>query len=142
MDSPMPEQIRFLFNNSNGVIKGLIVFFIVRSKMKNNFTVGPLVTGENGDVLLTKYLVEEVISNSKNDFPMDYAGELIDCDLLGVLVESKTQLEDRVKRLNVFYPDNAFALQEMLENSANNTDSLYKEIEFPIKDNEIIVDVA
>lgn len=135
----MPEQIRFLFENTTGMIQGLIVFFIFRSKIKNSFTIGPLVTGKNGDIVLTKQSVKKAISLNKSEFPMDYGGELADCDLLSVLVETRSELEDRVARLKEFYPDDALALQKNLENAANDESGLCKAIEMPIENEEIFL---
>ena len=133
----MPEKLIFIFEGSKGALRGLLVYFVFHSKIKNNFTVGPMVTGETGDIVLTKQSVNEIITSNKSDFPMDYAGDLVDCELLSVIVESKLGLEDRVLRLKEFYPENAASLQEIVNTSTNDEASFCKEIELPT--NEEIV---
>lgn len=76
----MPDKIRFQFKSNNEFVQGLVVFFIFKSKLKNDFTVGPLVTGKHGELLLEKTSAEDVVSKNKSEFPMDYEGELSDCE--------------------------------------------------------------
>lgn len=141
MKHNIPKKIRFLFEDTSGLIPYLIVFFIFRSKKKNSFTVGPIVTDKKGEIALSRQSVESVISMSKIESPMDYDGGLEDCDLLSVLVENRSELEDRVARLNAFYPDNASTLRTLLESATNDKAHLYQEIELPIEDEKIIVRV-
>jgi len=138
----MPEKMKFLFENASGYISGLIVFFILRSKIKNNFTIGPLVTDQNGEIILTKHLVEDTITLSKTEYPMDYGGDLCNCDLLAILVENKNQLEERIARLNEFYPENASALREILNDATNDKISVFKEIKMPVKNKEFHIKVS
>jgi len=135
----MPDKINFHFENINGVIEKLIVFFIFKSKIKNNFTIGPKVSNNSGDIILTKKSVEEIIALSKNSSPMDYGGELSDCDLLSIVVETRSELEERITRLNEFYPNNALALQKILESASNDERSLNKEIKMPIQNMKIFL---
>ena len=59
MQNHVPDQIRFLFKNAEGVAQHLIVYFTFRSKVKNNYTIGPKVTDSNGEIVVTRQSVEK-----------------------------------------------------------------------------------
>ncbi|MCP5210982.1 MAG: hypothetical protein H6998_08680 [Hahellaceae bacterium] len=142
MNTILPNQLRFIFKGSNGLIEGLIVYFIFYSNIKNNFTIGPLMSNERGEIILSEELVKEVISNSKNDFPMDYDGGIEDCYKLEVVVESKKELKDRVVRLEEFYPENALSLQQLLGTCSNDRTSLNQEITLPLEEETFNISVV
>ena len=73
---------------------------------------------------------------------MDYNGNLSDCDLLIILVESRDELEKRIIRLSEFYPDNASALQAILKKSTNDKRHFRKEVKLPVVDEEIILSLT
>ena len=133
----IPERIKFIFKNTDGPIRGLIVFFVLRSTVKNDFTIGPLLTDVRGEVILTKEIFDRVIHLEKEDFPMDYDGDLGDCDLLRIIVESRSELENRLRRLVRYYPDSAKILQDLLGHAVNGEAGFCKSITFPT-DKEII----
>jgi len=137
MLSHIPEKIKLIFKDVGGSVQRLIVFLVLHSTVKNDFTIGPLVTDMKGEIILTKAVVDRVISLNKEEFPMDYGGGLNDCDLLSVIVESRSDLEERVKRLMKYYPDNANILLELLKDAANSEVGLRKDIRLPT-DEEII----
>ena len=141
MSELMPDKIKFLFEDTKGSLQGLIVFFILKSNIKNDFMIGPLVTGNNGEIFLTRGLVEKKISITKNEFPMDYAGTLNDCEQLNILVETRVELDDRACRLAEFYPDEALELQKIIDKATNNEISLNKEISMPIENKEITIEL-
>lgn len=140
MTKNMPDEIQFIFRDSRGIARDIIVFFVFRSRKKNDFTVGPLMTDENGVVYLKEKDVKRLIALTLKDFPMDYGGGINDCDSLRVLVESKSDLDRRADRLEMFYPDNALALRRLLERARNGNGSMMRDICLPITEN--IVDIA
>ena len=137
----IPEKIRLIFGDVNGSSQRLIVFLVFRSTLKNDFTIGPLVTGMDGDIIITRDFVDKEIAINKNEFPMDYSGGLVDCDLLTVIVESRSDLEERIKRLMKYYPDDANMLQELLADSANRKLSLHKDIRLPTAEGVISIEL-
>ncbi len=142
MNLHMPEKTRFVFEDSKGFIVGLIVYFIFYSKIKNNFTVGPTLTSNTGEIILRKEIVNEIISSNKSDFPMDYDGGLEDCFKISVIVESMLELEARIDRLKEFYPENASSLQKLVSTCSNGKANLIKEIGLPLNEEavHIIID--
>lgn len=139
MITPIPEHITFQFSNFNGVDHGLVVYIVLESKQKNNFTIGPLLTDSDGQLIITRELIEEVISKSKKAYPMDYGGDINDCNVLKIIVETRSELKDRVARLKEFYPDSAKNLERLILMSGNGEKGLVKEINLPIDKNEIVL---
>jgi len=137
MHSHIPEQIKLIFKDVGGSVQRLIVFLVLYSKAKNDFTIGPLVTDMEGEIILTRTAVDKEIALNKEEFPMDYDGDLSDCNLLSVIVESRFDLEERVKRLMKYYPENANDLLELLADAANGEFGFRKDISLPT-DEEII----
>ena len=142
MNIHMPEKIRFVFEDCKGFAQGLIVYFIFYSKIKNNFTVGPILTSKSGEIILSKKIVNEIISNNKKDFPMDYDGSLEDCYKVSVIVESMLELENRINRLKEFYPENASSLRKLVNTCSNDKASLIKEMELPTSEEVVRVTIG
>lgn len=137
MRSHIPEQIKLIFKDVGGSVQRLIVFLVLHSAAKNDFTIGPLVTDMEGEIILTRAVVDKEIELNKKEFPMDYDGDLNDCDLLSVIVESRADLEERVKRLMKYYPENANDLLGLLSDAANGEVGMRKDISLPT-DEEVI----
>ncbi|MES9964916.1 MAG: hypothetical protein ABW116_15410 [Candidatus Sedimenticola sp. 20ELBAFRAG] len=137
----IPGKIKLVFKGVSGSVQRLIVFLVLHSTTKNDFTIGPLMTDEKGEIILTKDVVDKVISQNKEEFPMDYDGSLSDCDLLSVIVESRFDLEERVKRLMKYYPDNADILLELLKDAANSEVGLRKDIRLPTDEELISINI-
>ncbi|MFP5441774.1 MAG: hypothetical protein ACLGHJ_09795 [Gammaproteobacteria bacterium] len=129
----IPGEIVFWFERDSGPASGVIVYFVLRSRIKNPFVLGPLVTSPEGDIVLTLKMLEEEISSSKSQFPMDYGGDIDDCDLLSVLVESRAQLEKRVGRLLGPYPEASLSLRVLLDSATNAQESVREDINLPVK---------
>lgn len=104
--------------------------------------VGPLITNMNGEIILNKAIVDKEIVLNKKEFPMDYDGGLIDCDLLSVIIESKSNLEERVKRLVKYYPDNANVLLGLLKNTANSEVNFREDISLPTYEEVISISLC
>ena len=140
MLSHIPEQIKLIFKDAGGSVHRLIVFLILHSTAKNDFTIGPVITDMEGEITLTRDFVGKEIARNKEEFPMDYGGDLSDCDLLSVIVESRFDLEERVKRLMKYYPENANNLLELLADAANGEVGLRKDISLPT--DEAIISIS
>lgn len=137
MNSKIPGEIVFWFERDSGPASGVIVYFVLRSSTKNAFVLGPLVTNPEGNIVLTLRMLKDVISSSKREFPMDYDGDIDDCDLLSVLVESRTQLEKRVGRLLGPYPEASSSLRALLDSATNGEESIREDISLPIKSESV-----
>ena len=137
MNSKIPGEIVFGFEWDSGPASGVIVYFVLRSRTKNPFVLGPLVTNPEGNIVLTLRMLKDVISSSKREFPMDYDGDIDDCDLLSVLVESRAQLEKRVDRLLGPYLEASSSLRVLLDSAANGEESVREDISLPIKSESV-----
>lgn len=118
MNWPKEILIRFLDNNGQAVC-GLLVFILLKSKLKNDFGVDPLVTDDSGTITLLRSELVRSIEASKAEYPMDYDGSLEDCIKLEVIVEDKAELKDRVARLEQYYPDNAKQISRLMTKCVN-----------------------
>lgn len=128
MNPALQGQLKLIFIGSEGLLKGLIVYVIFYSSRKNNFTIGPLLSNAQGEIILCENVVRKVISNSKNDFPMDYDGGIEDCYKVEVIVESMEELKSRFDRLNEFYSDSAASLHRIMARCSNGSSSFKGEI--------------
>jgi hypothetical protein len=76
------------------------------------------------------------IKSSKEEYPMDYYGELSDCDGLKVIIEDQNSIGERIKRLKEFYPTEAEKLENISKTSSNRSFRRFEEkfnIPFPDK---------
>ncbi|MBW1617020.1 MAG: hypothetical protein JRJ49_10955 [Deltaproteobacteria bacterium] len=138
MKSIYPYKLTFKFISQDKISSGLVVYFILLSKFKNNFSIGPLITDKYGEIKLTRDIIIQHIENSKADYPMDYEGALDDCIGIEVKVDSIYKIKNRINRLREFYPSEAAKLEILVENSLNgqyiNNQSRYY---FPIRNSKI-----
>ena len=99
----IPSYIKFIFSNEGVNIPNLIVYFILNVKNKNDYTIGPLITNERGEITLSKGQLESTINQYNMEYPMDYAGSLDSCIGIDILVESYEELRNRLLALQEFY---------------------------------------
>lgn len=135
----IPTYINFIFSHEGINIPNLIVYLSLNVKNKNNYTIGPLITNEKGEITLTKKQVESTMNQYNLDFPMDYAGSLDSCIGIDILVESYEELKNRLLALQEFYPQNALLLKNAIKTCTNKNFRVYKKIQFPIIDKDVFV---
>lgn len=56
-----------------------LAFVMVLKSLKNDYYIGPALTGTNGVCVFTRHDCERSISAAQNMFVMDYSGDLSDC---------------------------------------------------------------
>lgn len=137
----IPNYIKFIFTNEGINIPNLIVYFILNVKNKNNYTIGPLITNERGEITLTKGQLESTINQYNMEYPMDYAGSMDSCIGIDILVESYEELRNRLLALQEFYPQNAPSLKKAIKVCMNKNYRIYRKIKFPIIDRNVFVNV-
>lgn len=137
----IPSYIKFIFSNEGVNIPNLIVYFILNVKNKNDYTIGPLITNERGEITLTKGQLESIINQYNMDSPMDYAGSLDSCIGIDILVESYEELRNRLLALQEFYPQNALSLKNAIKVCMNKNYRIYRKFKFPIIDRNVFVNV-
>jgi len=97
----------------------VLVLVMVLVERKNNFSLPPRISDDNGCIVITRDEVESTIAAAQKDAPMDYDGPLDRCYGLRVLIESKADLQARLRRLQEFYPIEANKFKEMIGQSSN-----------------------
>jgi hypothetical protein len=107
------------FKSDNNYVENLIVYVVLLSKLKNDFTIGPLFTNDKGEIQITNEDMRATIENAKKAFPMDYNGTLEDCEGLAVIVETIDELSKRILVGREFYPNEAHKLEEQIKNCSN-----------------------
>lgn len=137
----IPSYVKFIFSNEGVSIPNLIVYFILNVKNKNNYTIGPLITNERGEITLTKGQLERTINQYNMEYPMDYAGSLDLCIGIDILVESHDELRNRLLALQEFYPQNALSLKDAIKVCMNKDYKVYRKVKFPIIDRTVFVNV-
>ena len=137
----IPSYIKFIFSNEGLNIQNLIFYFILNFKNKNDYTIGPLITNERGEITLSKGQLESTINQYNMEYPMDYAGSLDSCIGIDILVESYEELRNRLLALQEFYPQNALSLKNAIKVCMNKNYRIYRKIKFPIIDRNVFVNV-
>gem|GEM_PF-828198 len=136
----LPKEIEFIFKYENSTaISKLIVFFVLISEKKNNYSIGPLISNEEGKIILTKKQVENTISQNQIDFPMDYSGGLNNCTDLEILIDTKKELARKAFTLKEFYPENALLLEQAIASCNNESISFDRKYSLPIKDERFFI---
>lgn len=114
-----PDKIYIsIFDDAKAVSK-LIVYCLITSKFKNAFPLEPQKTNENGEIEFIKEQLLNAIKSSKEEYPMDYYGELSDCDGLKIIIEDQNGIEERLVRLKEFYPKEAEKLENISKYCSN-----------------------
>lgn len=119
MKGSWPSKMIIKFICDGKLVSNLLVYFILLSETKNNFSIGPFITNKNGEIELTHKIMTETIENAKADYPMDYSGTLDDCMGVEVVVETVNELRSRINRGKEFYPNEATVLEELIQKCSN-----------------------
>ena len=114
-----PSKLIFKFISNGEFASNLLVYFILLSELKNNFSIGPLLTDNFGEIKITHDIMNDVIGSSKADYPMDYDGTLENCTGIEVKVDSINELNSRINRLHKFYPEEATTLESLITKCSN-----------------------
>lgn len=142
MKSNWPRSLNFKLIADGKAASNVLVYFILISTNKNNFTIGPMLTNNAGLVELTKDIMIKSIETHKQNYPMDYVDTLDSCIGIEILVESICELEKRINRLIEYYPQKATKLQNLVVNSSNikfkGVSIAYK---LPINNDQIILEL-
>lgn len=80
---------------------------------------GFFLTDSDGVIHLSREEVLNKINRAKQDSPMDYDGDLGDCNGLEIVIESAETLNARIQNLKRFYPTIADEIQKSANQSCN-----------------------
>jgi hypothetical protein len=97
---------------------------------RNPYSLGPYLTDEDGEILITREDVERQVKRAQEAAPMDYGFIGLSLERsypVEISVKSKDELEEDVKRARDYYPDEAERLEALVRQSTNNRQSTYKE---------------
>lgn len=114
-----PSELIFKFICDNKLISNLLVYVVLLSKLKNSFTLGPLITNKSGEIRIARDVMLKAVERAKADYPMDYSGTLDDCSGIEIVVETINELKTRIERGREFYPDKANELKELVKKCEN-----------------------
>jgi hypothetical protein len=114
-----PDKISISIFDEEKAVSKLIVYCLITSKFKNAFPLDPQKTNENGEIEFIKKQLLNAIRSSREEYPMDYYGELSDCDGLKIIIEDQSGIEERLKRLKEFYPKEAEKLENISKSCFN-----------------------
>jgi len=123
------------------MVSSLVLFVVLFATRKNNYTLGPFLTDEKGEVTITRKVIEKEIADTKKEFPMDYSDDLSECQFkILVTIESAESLAERWKKLKEYYPDRANKLRRLLDGGANYTTNRFQQ-EVDLKNIGDVIDV-
>lgn len=137
-----PAEIVLKFTYCNNIASDLLVFVVLFAKQKNNYTIGPLLANDQGEIFLRELDLRSHIEKQQSDFPMDYDGGLGDCFGFEVIVEDAKELCQRVTRLREFYSDEADKLARQVRKCSNaNVVSFKEKWSIPLANTQIEIDL-
>lgn len=120
MEWPKKLTVKVCSIDKKRSFKKLVLYILISATHKNDYTLGPLFTDENGEVVITKKTVEKEISKTYDESPMDYTDTLNECrSQVTIEIESKTSLQERWQRLSEFYPKEAEYLMAIINGNTN-----------------------
>lgn len=76
--------------------QGVAIVLVLFAKRKNDYSVGPLITNENGQVEFTRAECESAIKQAQDAFVMDYHGDLESCR---PLIEVRLHLPEYIEKM-------------------------------------------
>jgi hypothetical protein len=76
--------------------KGVAILLVLFAARKNDYSVGPLITNENGQVEFTRAECESAIKQAQEAFVMDYHGDLESCR---PLIEVRLHLPEYIEKM-------------------------------------------
>jgi len=117
----LPE-IRLVFRDKQTKIKlsNLIFYFSIPAQKKNDYSVGPFITGSKGEYLLFKDEIKRRVEKSLKDFSMDYGTPFEELNnFFHIKVDTKKDLEGISEGIKKFYPEESKTLKKLLENCYN-----------------------
>lgn len=142
MRSEWPEEITFVFTISGQPAPSVLIYASILSTIKNDYSIGPLLSDENGKVVLKASSLRDVIANEKRDYPMDYDGDLDDCNGFEIVVESLSDLKERFNRLRIYYPMAAENLSGKINICKNTRLTTFKKRwQLPIQHNTLVIEL-
>lgn len=97
----------------------ILVHMQVVSPRKNSYSLPPKLTNERGEITIAKKEAEEAVRSAMSESPMDYSCSLNECGKIRVLIDGPRQLARRVSKLTPIYPEEAAALERMIQESEN-----------------------
>lgn len=125
-------------------VNNLIVHIKLFAKEKNDYGLDALFTNSNGEIHISKTLMETQISNYKKLFIMDFSSDLENCKQeIEISINSINKLNEILLNLKKYYPNNAEKLEKLISisNNSKNKDftKVYKVI--PIENSIIEINI-
>lgn len=118
---PSLVELHFFSGKSGRDVGDLIVFIQLVAVAKNNYSIAPKRTDTGGRVRLTKEEARQAVDRSRQGSPMDYTSTLAECQELQISVESSEAIASRIRKIRIYYPEAAMALESLLQGAQNDS---------------------
>lgn len=119
IDDIFPDKLCLRFKSRTEAIKNLVVQVYITVFHKNNIPIGTYKTDSHGTFLLNLDEVIRSIASASEEFPMDYDISETNLKSLKFIIESESDLKERIDRLAPIYANEAKKLKRLMENSSN-----------------------
>jgi hypothetical protein len=133
-----PDHVTISIFYNNSPLVNILIYVIIKVQNKNNFTLGPFLSDQNGECFLTREFVFAEMKKTVEIFPMDYSAELKNIlNVIDIQIDSKETIEKRILTLSEFYPESSIELKAKygisFNRQLNNDFKVQKEITQRIK---------
>ena len=116
-----PSSLLLLLKLNGNCISNVVMFLTLIVRNKNNYSIGPLISDNEGKINIDKKLIESTISQNQKEYPMDYSDNLNNCENdMELVIDDYQKLKERIERIRRFYPNEAKRLEELASISNNN----------------------
>ena len=114
----------------------------LNAERKNNYSVGPAITDNNGQVRFTRAACENAIAKAQEMFVMDYAGDLRSCGPAAEIrlhsPESIATMIHNYENSPKFWGSGFDAPEELFEGLRKARNSLFEPPTFAIREDDIL----
>lgn len=116
------KQTELLFKESktNKALGYLIFYLTIPAKKKNDYTIGPFITDQDGLFILTRDEIKNMIDKEKSTFLMDYSTLFEDLDnYFKIKIDTKENIENIINGIKKYYPKESEYLKKLSESCYN-----------------------
>jgi len=119
MNWPKEITIVILDKISHTPIPNIIFRLEIVAQRKNNFSIGYFITDKNGKISLSLLEISRKVEYNKKEYPMDYAGDLLDFKEIIIEINKIKTLRSRFKEMAEFNTAKAARLESLLSGANN-----------------------
>ena len=116
---PRTLIIKFAADVEGTIAANLIVYLVINMKVKNDFWLGPFVTDSAGMITLAGNALDRDVEETIDLGLMDYLPPTGRSATVSIVVPSRGELEEMVRRLVPVHAENASRLASLVRNCTN-----------------------